>query len=262
MSAPFATARRILALAPHPDDEVVAYAGATGRARDAGADVFVLYLTTGLLGLDTQPPWRRRRHADRVSRRNEEAWRAAELLGLNPVRFLRYDSRSLRRRMPDAREAIARVVREQGIDTLWAPAYEGGHADHDVVNALAASFAAEVSVFEFAAYNNAGGRTNLQTFPHLNGSETVFELDVREQALKRHALALYRSERRNLSYVEHRRETARPMSDHDYSRPPHEGSLFYERFHWVPFCHPAIDRTTGSDVCAAIGDFSRTRQGI
>ena len=40
--------RRILILAPHPDDEIVACGIAALRARAAGARVFVLYLTTGI----------------------------------------------------------------------------------------------------------------------------------------------------------------------------------------------------------------------
>src|SRR5690349_16650698 len=40
--------RRILVLAPHPDDEIVACGIAALRARAAGARVFVLYLTTGV----------------------------------------------------------------------------------------------------------------------------------------------------------------------------------------------------------------------
>ena len=41
-------ARRILILAPHPDDEIVACGIAAIRARAADADVAVLFLTTGV----------------------------------------------------------------------------------------------------------------------------------------------------------------------------------------------------------------------
>ena len=43
-----AAAPRVLILAPHPDDEVVACGLATIRARAAGTPVFVLYLTSGV----------------------------------------------------------------------------------------------------------------------------------------------------------------------------------------------------------------------
>ncbi|MCP5373229.1 MAG: PIG-L family deacetylase [Hyphomicrobiales bacterium] len=256
MNGPIVPGGRILLLAPHPDDEVVGCAAAALRAGDAGARVLVLYLTTGLPDMATQPPWRRRGHAGRVNRRSAEAWSAAELLGLRPVAFLRHPSRSLRRHLDPVRAAVARALRDHAVDVLWAPAYEGGHADHDTANAVAATFAGDLPVFEFAAYNNAGGRTNSQSFPVLTGAETVLTLDARERDLKRRALALYRSERRNLSYVQTAREMLRPLAGHDYARRPHPGPLFYERFHWVPFRHPAIDWTTGDEVCADLAAFA------
>lgn len=262
MTAPFAPGQRILVLAPHPDDEVAGCAAAALRARDARAQVLVLYLTTGLPDQATQPPWRRRGYADRVNRRTAEAWAVAELLGLRPVAFLRHPSRSLRRRLDPVRAAVARALRDHAVDVLWTPAYEGGHADHDAVNAVAATFAGDLPVYEFAEYNNAGGRTNSQAFPALTGAETVLTLDVRERELKRRALALYRSERRNLAYVASEREMLRPLAGHDYARRPHPGRLFYERFHWVPFRHPAIDWTTGDEVCAALAGFAPGGSGV
>src|SRR5205823_9796815 len=51
--------RRILVLAPHPDDEIVACGIAALRARAAGAQVFVLYLTTGVPVRGVLWPWQR-----------------------------------------------------------------------------------------------------------------------------------------------------------------------------------------------------------
>ena len=73
-------AARILILAPHPDDEVVGCCAAIGRARAAGARVFVLTLTTGVPERALLWPWQRPGHPLRVERRRAEAaaWSSAK----------------------------------------------------------------------------------------------------------------------------------------------------------------------------------------
>src|SRR6266576_3356235 len=87
--------RRILVLAPHPDDEIVACGIAARRARLAGARIFVLFLTTGIPEPEALWPWQRGGYAARVARRREEARTAAALIG-EPIGFLDYPSRRLR----------------------------------------------------------------------------------------------------------------------------------------------------------------------
>lgn len=247
--------RRILILVPHPDDEVVGAGAATMRARAEGADVFALYLTTGVPAPEILWPWQRPGHASWVRSRREEAEAAADLLGLEPLRFLDLPTRSLRLNLADAWAAILATIEDNGIDVLWTPAYEGGHQDHDSCNFLASRLRHRIPVWEFAEYNRALGQINLQRFPQLAGTEHEMVLAPIEVARKRRALSLYRSETRNLSYVKTERETFRPLPDHDYSQPPHPGLLFYQRFQWVPFRHPRVDFTRPEDVCAAFAQF-------
>ena len=72
--------RRILVLAPHPDDEIVACGIAAWRARQVGARVFVLYLTSGVPAPEALWAWQQ---AGRAARAYVEArvpdW--AEVLG-------------------------------------------------------------------------------------------------------------------------------------------------------------------------------------
>jgi LmbE family N-acetylglucosaminyl deacetylase len=81
---------RILVLAPHPDDEIVACGIAASRARAIGARVFVLYLTTGIPATEALWPWQRAGHAARVSRRRAEAHAAARADRARTDRFLDY----------------------------------------------------------------------------------------------------------------------------------------------------------------------------
>ena len=249
---------RILLLVPHPDDEAVGCCAAIGRARAAGATVSALYLTNGVPARDALWPWDRKHHAERVARRWREAEAAAELLGLQVLERRNLPSRSLRHHIGDSLRAVRAALHRTDAQAIWVPAYEGGHADHDVTNFVASLLRDQVGVWEFAEYNNAGGRTNSQTFCQPAQPEETLELTSGEIALKRKALALYASERGNLAHIRTEHERFRPLAAYDYSRPPHEGTLFYARFHWVPFRHPRIDFTRPADVSRAIAEFGET----
>jgi len=250
--------RRILILAPHPDDEVVGCAAAAGRATDAGAKVFVHYLTTGVPAADLLWPWQRPGHGDRIGRRKAEAELAAAFLGITPTAFENTPTRMLKGALDDTREAILGNIDRRRIDTLWVPAYEGGHQDHDAANALAATLAERVAVHEFAEYNMIGGKVRSQRFAFPNGTETEIIMSQRERRRKRRALGFYASERGNLRHIQTGRESFRPLARYDYAKPPHDGPAFYQRFQWVPFRHPRIDFTRPDEVSEAILDFQRS----
>ena len=249
-------ARRILVLIPHPDDEVVGCAAAIQRAVASGAAVFGLYLTTGVPPREALWPWQRAAYERRVAQRRDEALVAAALLNIEPVGFADRPSRTLKTHLPEAFAEIDNAVARLQAETVWAPAWEGAHQDHDAANFLAARVAGRVPVLEFAEYNFAGGVTRSQVFPKATGAETVLRLTPKEAADKRALLALYRSERGNLSHVGIEIESLRPLPRHDYAKPPHEGPLFHERFHWVPFRHPRIDFETAQRVRAALAGFA------
>ncbi|HZI32512.1 MAG TPA: PIG-L family deacetylase [Candidatus Binatia bacterium] len=240
---------------PHPDDEVVACSAAIGRARAGGSSIYALYLTHGCIARELRWPWDRKKHERHVARRREEALQTARLLNLVPIGWPSRPARSLWQHLPALDADIGKAVADHNIDQIWTPAYEGGNADHDVVNALISRLAPAVSVLEFAEYNFAGGRGRSQEFPAANGSEVVITLTPEERELKKRALEIYRSERGNLFYVKTGRECFRPMAKYDYSRPPHDGTLWYARFQWVPFRHPRVDFTDPLDVCRAITRF-------
>jgi N-acetylglucosamine malate deacetylase 1 len=234
---------RILFLAPHPDDELVAATSSIVRARRAGAAVHVLYLTTGVPAPEQLWPWRNSSHAARVTARRSEALRVATDLELVPVGFSEWASRDLKSHLREALTWITQIMREQAIDTIWVPAWEGGHQDHDVANFLAARAADGRPVVEFAEYNRANGTDNWNSFAVPNGTETLRLLTEKEARAKRALLALYRSEKANLTGVKFEKESFRPLPAHDYASRPHPGPLSRERFHWVGrfVRHPRVD---------------------
>ena len=247
--------RRTLILIPHPDDEVVGCCAAILRARQSGAAVFGAYLTTGVPARDVLWPWDRHGHSQRVSLRRQEAHRAAELLGIEPLFFHDVPTRQLRLNLGPVRELLLQHARRVHADSLWVPAYEGGHQDHDTANFVASTISKDFAVWEFSEYNFAGGKVRSQEFLAPKGTEQEFLLSEDEKRLKEKALALYASERGNLSYVRSEREVFRPLAAYDYSQPPHSGKLFYQRFQWVPG-HPRVDYTKPEEVCRSLSDFT------
>jgi len=255
LSAP----RRILVLAPHPDDEIVACGIVALRARNAGAELFVLYLTTGVPPHELLWRWQRRGYAARVTRRREEAIEAGLLVGLRAAGFLEIPSRRLIAHLDAAAAALDRALDETAADCLWVPAFEGAHQDHDAANALAACVRERLPVWEFAAYNYAGGRVRSNWFFDARGGVVELHLNREEVALKRQALSAFASERGNLAHIRAKAEAYRPLPHHDYGAPPHDGKLFRERFHWVPFCHPRVDFTPSADIYPALGRWFAAR---
>ncbi|MDD5586325.1 MAG: PIG-L family deacetylase [Alphaproteobacteria bacterium] len=246
---------RTLILAAHPDDEIVACAAAIGRAQRQGAKFFVLNLTNGCIARDTLWPWQRHNYDKHVSRRRTEAEKATEFLGITIAGCASRPARHLWRNLPDVYAEVAGAIEEHDIDQLWVPAYEGGHADHDGLNAVGSVFASHMNVLEFAEYNFSGRKARSQEFPFPNGSEQTLALTPEEQARKRAALTIYASEKLNLNYVETEHECYRPLATYDYSQPPHPGKLWYARFQWVPFRHPRVDFTKPEDVSKSIASF-------
>ncbi|MGE4352164.1 MAG: PIG-L family deacetylase, partial [Bdellovibrionales bacterium] len=221
-----------------------------------GSRIFALYLKDGCVEKDTLWPWDRASYDRRVIRRLQESVQAARRLNIKPISYSDRPCRQLHKHMHAAYSEIQKAIADYNIDQLWVPAYEGGNADHDTLNALASHFADRISILEFAEYNFCGAKANSQQFPYPDGSETTVMLSPEEQGIKRKMLALYASEQKNLGYVKVAQESYRALAAYDYSKPPHPGTLWYTRFHWVPFRHPRIDFTTPQEICDSITAFS------
>lgn len=121
--------RRILILAPHPDDEIYGCGGLIALARQRGTEVIALVLTDGDaaegIAADANP-------------RRAESLAAAERLG-HRVAFLGLADRHLRYEAPFI-DRIETEIRHWESDLLLAPAPNEPHPDHQAValTALAA----------------------------------------------------------------------------------------------------------------------------
>lgn len=120
---PVPGARRVLVVAPHPDDEVFGCGGSAALYARAGVPVRALILTDG--GLWGVPP----AGVGVVEARQAEARRAAAVLGCEPPAFGGYADRSLLQQAGLARH-LEQAMRDQGADVLLAPSPWEVHPDH------------------------------------------------------------------------------------------------------------------------------------
>src|SRR6185503_14855064 len=120
-------ARKILVIAPHPDDEVLGCGGALCRHRAAGDRVSVIFLTSGELGLKELPLQRAKWVRER------EARAAARILGVTSLEFLHAPDWGVAEAQADLAAPLRRALRRERPDVVYLPHPADGHPDHQAV---------------------------------------------------------------------------------------------------------------------------------
>ena len=114
----------VIVIAPHPDDEAIGCGGTMCLHSARGDTVSVVFLSSGELGLKDHP----KEAACRI--REREAEKAAEVLGVTTLKFLRYPDWYV----GDATEAAARdvceVLRQHTPNVIYLPHEHEAHPDH------------------------------------------------------------------------------------------------------------------------------------
>jgi len=119
------TGRRVLVLAPHPDDETIGCGGSIALHAKAGDPVRVIFLTNGAKG-DSSGETEKNRY---VALRQSEAKRACESLGVTDLEFWPYEDRSL----AGARGALGRMMdllKGYRPELVYVPSPLEFHPDH------------------------------------------------------------------------------------------------------------------------------------
>lgn len=114
-----------LAIAPHPDDEVLGCGGLLAQLAASGAAVRVLFLSDGGGGVETVPD-----RAVYRARRKEESARAAEILGLAGCDGLDLPDGSLSGHLEEIAAGLRRAILSQRPELLLVPSPLEGSADH------------------------------------------------------------------------------------------------------------------------------------
>jgi LmbE family N-acetylglucosaminyl deacetylase len=229
-------AGRTLILTAHPDDEL-ACAALLQRMREP-----LVVITTD--GAPSDPYfWSQFGTRENYAAvRRQEATASLQNIGVPSLWFLndrtpgvRFTDQALHKNLINAVLLLVETIRELVPDAILAPAYEGGHPDHDSCSFLAAvaGNVTGVPVWEMPLYHR-GIHEELvwQEFRELVGNEifiaaTADELRGREKMVKSH-----KSQADLPYFISSQTESYRPQATYDYSRPPHAGFLNYEVWKW------------------------------
>jgi len=114
----------VLVVVPHPDDESIGCGGTICLHAARGDRVAAVFLTSGELGLRKLP----QEKAWRV--REREAEKAAEILGIASLTFLRFPDRHVGDQIEKAAEALSPVLRQEKPESIYLAHERDRHRDH------------------------------------------------------------------------------------------------------------------------------------
>ena len=171
----------------------------------------------------------------------------------DPASDLPFRDQELFRSLSSAAKSLEAVAFQFKPDALLAPAYEGGHPDHDACSFLANTVGRALSIprWEMPLYHRSPhGNLVRQKFRIPSNGEILLHASQLELRRRDEMLSKYVSQPDLSKFVSAQVERFRPQPDYDYSHPPHPGALNYEVWGWP---------VTGSDVCAAFQRFGTHR---
>lgn len=120
------TGRRVLVLAPHPDDETFGCGGTLARHTAAGDPVRVVILTDGSRGDFSG----RYQTADYIQLRQREVLQAAEILGVSDLHFWPFKDRQLTSEISKARNMLLEMLEDYQPQRIYIPSLLEFHPDH------------------------------------------------------------------------------------------------------------------------------------
>ena len=249
--------KNILILAPHPDDECVGLSKLIKQKRKKGCIFYIFFLTNGVIAQENMWFWEKKKYKDILNKRLEEMKNSVSFLGIKNHYLQDISTRCLKDRISDTLSKIEKILVNKNIDTLFVPAYEGGHQDHDVANFIAFQFKNKLTIYEFSEYNNYDNKIRSNKFIKDYGKEVILKLNDNDKKFKKDALNIYDSEKSNLNYIDLEQETYRPIVNYDYKKPAHKGTLFYKRFSFFSW-HPKVDSDKPINICKKLIEYSKT----
>lgn len=118
--------RRVLVLAPHPDDETFGCGGTLARHTAAGDPVRVVILTDGSRG-DFSGRYQTEGYCQL---RRQETLRAGKILGISDLHFWPFKDRQLTSEIPKAQTMLLALLQEYKPQRIYVPSLLEFHPDH------------------------------------------------------------------------------------------------------------------------------------
>ena len=148
--------------------------------------------------------WDKKKYKEKKKLRNEEMKKSLKVLGVK--KFFKQDNptRKLKENIETTFRKINLLIKDHKIDTLFCPAYEGGHQDLDVSNFICSRLRKSSKVYEYAEYNFSKGQINCNEFINPTKNEVIIKHSENEKKEKIKLLEIYNSEKNNLDYLNKR----------------------------------------------------------
>jgi LmbE family N-acetylglucosaminyl deacetylase len=233
---------KVAVLAAHPDDETIGASVLLGRC--SAPDV--IYLTDGA-PRDSKlwsPEFRGSREEYAFLRR-AEAERALSLAAVKSeqIHWMGATDQEAIFSASQLAAYLTGILEVTEPDVIVTHPYEGGHPDHDTAALVASLALARLTtdraptLIEMTSYHARAGQFITGEFLPSRvdrdvAKEVRVELSAADQERKRGMFAAYSSQARVLNEFSIERERFRLAPDYDFSRPPHEGKLWYECMGW------------------------------
>ena len=225
-----------LVIAAHPDDETIG----AGALLTRKPNIKIVHVTDGspLNAGDALAAGFKSREEYAEARR-EETVRALAQAGVreDAIRNLHFIDQQLSFHLKELSERVLALVQQAQPEIVLTHAYEGGHPDHDSV-AFACHMALRLSEFsfclcEFAGYHAGNGGMEIYAFLPSEQTQYTYRLNADERELKIAMIESFTTQERTLQpFVRPEVERFRVAPEYDFTRPPHEGKLWYENFNW------------------------------
>jgi LmbE family N-acetylglucosaminyl deacetylase len=220
-------------VAAHPDDETIGAGAQLANLRDP----MLVQVTDGA------PRKLGSARKDYISTRREELAAALRKGGAPSIeRFeLGAVDQEASLNLAGLTAQLAHLLVERPAEVILTHPYEGGHPDHDAT-AFAVHAAMRVIMrergqipllMEFTSYHaGPGGMIAGEFLPFEGCRETAVVLTAEARRRKEEMLDCFVSQREMLRHFGLGYERFRLAPPYDFTRPPHPGRLYYERFDW------------------------------
>jgi LmbE family N-acetylglucosaminyl deacetylase len=233
---------RCSVIVAHPADEVVGAGCLISRL----GDVSVLHVTDGApRDMQDAKAAGFAARADYARARREECLAALAIANVPQERVvdLEIPDQQAARCLADLTKKISTFLQQSAPDIVVTHPYEGGHPDHDAT-AFATHSALRLmkqngfkppAVFEMGLHPSEDFLAKVPDFlPGTEGETTTLLLDAGAKEMKQRMFACFETQRESLDVSPIGPEKFRQPLAYDFTSPPQEGKLHYEKFDWAP----------------------------
>jgi N-acetylglucosamine malate deacetylase 2 len=227
---------RVVLLAAHPDDETIGASSLLARF----PQLTLVYLTDGAprdRGFWSPDARGSRAHYAQMRRiEAEQAVAHARCVVPNQIAWLGGVDQEAICDSAKLMFKFAEILQRHQPEIVITHPYEGGHPDHDAAALVArmalTSAMSQSLLVEMTSYHALSGRCVTGEFLHADTEEITCELTAEDALRKRRMMDAHVSQRAVLADFKVDCERFRPAPAYDFTKPPHEGRLWYECMDW------------------------------